>query len=268
MFRFRMWVILTMLVSGQLHASIPAKRHVYGCEKPLHAALFESGLLYSDKTGTGSSQDLLELLATESSCEIQISAKPRARIWYELENGSTDLTINGLISEERKKFGEFAPYMNAKSLVIIKKELSDVHSFGDFARLKTAYVSAVRSYKYGPDIDHFLDQMRKEGRVKEYKDDTALTRAFADGATSMIFLQGLTHEQILKENALEDKVRILNIDHGLVTGSFVFAKKNFTAQQLQAWQELVLKVRKNGQIKQIFKKFFGEKASQQFLLKN
>lgn len=247
-------------------SAIPTNKQVYGCEQPIEAALFESGLLYSEKTNSGSSKDLLELLARESGCEFHIDMKPRARIWREIESGEIGITINGLINEERKKFAGFAPYMSGKNLVIIKKEIKHIHSFKDIERRKDVYIGAVRSYKHGRDIDAFLDRMRKAERVKEYSDDTALTKAFALGATSVMFQQGLTYQKILSDHNLQNAVYILDIDKGPMTGATVFSSKRFNLSQIHSWQKLVDRLRHEGKIKKVFRKFFAEDICQKFIL--
>lgn len=266
-----MWRLRTALVLGAFSAcsssfAKPDKRSIYGCETPIEAALFESGLLYSDKTKTGSSKDLLELLAAESGCEFKIKFKPRARIWHELQNGGTDVTINGLMNEERKKFAGFAPYMSGKNLVIVRKDLGRVRSFSELAKMKEVFIGVVRMYKHGRDIDNFIEQMKLEGRVKAYANDSSLSRAFAAGAASVMFQQGLTYEKILQDSDLHDKVYIRDIDKGPMTGAVVLAKRKFTAEHIKAWQDLVIRLRESGKIKKVFRRFFSEETCRKYLL--
>jgi len=255
-----------ILLIGSVAFAKPTRQQIYGCETPIEAALFESGLLYSQETKSGSSKDLLELLASESGCVIHINFKPRARIWYELEEGTTGMTINGLMNAEREKFAGFAPYMSGKNLVIVKKELGNISTFAEFKKLKDVYIGVVRTYKHGRDIDQFIDEMKKMSRVKEYADDTALLKAFAMGATSIMFQQGLTYEKMLTDHQLEDAVRVLDIDKGPMTGAVALSKKRFTPEQIKAWQALVIRLRREGKIKKVFRKFFSEKTSRQYLL--
>lgn len=247
-------------------ASIPTPEQLYGCSKPVDAAVFESGLLYSEKTNSGAGKELLQLLAAESGCDIHIIFKPRARIWHEIETGDTAMTINGLVNEERKKIAGFAPYMSGKNLVILKKELGPIHNFSELSKRKNIYIGAVRAYKHGQDIDDFLDQMRKEGRVKEYSDDTALTKAFAAGAFSVMFQQGLTYEKILADFDMQSKVNVIDIDKHPMTGAVVFSNKVFTAAQIKSWQHLVARLRQSGKVKQVFKRFFAEDICRKFIL--
>lgn len=264
--KYQFFLICFFMFASRGNASIPTKKQIYGCEQPVEAALFESGLLYSEKTNSGSSKDFLELLAHESGCEFHIEMKPRARIWREIESGDTGITINGLINEERKKFAGFAPYMSGKNLVIIKKDVGRIRSFKDLERRSDIYIGAVRSYKHGRDIDVFLARMRKADRVKEYSDDTALAKAFALGATSVMFQQGLTYQKILEDHNLTHAVYILDLDKGPMTGAAVFSQKKFSLGQIHAWQKLVDRLRHEGKIKHVFRKFFSEDTCQKYLL--
>jgi polar amino acid transport system substrate-binding protein len=258
-------LLLSLLPSLKLLAKENVK-HIYGCEKPLNAALFESGLLFSVKQNRGSSKDLLELLAAESGCEIQLEIKPRARIWSDIKSGDTAMTTNGLISAERQEFAAFAPYVSGKNIAFIRKELGPVKSFDDIANLKGTYIGVVRKYKHGNDIDDFIEKMKKLGRVREFTDDAILNRVFAAGGVGVMFQMGLTYKGMLEENHIEDKVNIVDLEKHPVMAGVVFSKKRFTAEQIKAWQDLVLKLRKSGKLKKIYVKFFGQETADKYLL--
>lgn len=79
------------------------------------------GVLYVKGRG-GIDEDVLQELIKRSHCAFSISVLPRARSWYELEEGSIDMLASGVPTADRDKYAWFVSYLSDKKLHIFRTE--------------------------------------------------------------------------------------------------------------------------------------------------
>lgn len=227
----------------------------YGCkEKTLDVALYDLGILFSSKQNKGIDKDLVDLIKQKTKCHFNISTKPRARIWRELENGGTDITVSGISTEERKKFAYFINYLNAKNYALFGKKIN-AKNLKDFEkRSRRTFVGVVRSFKHGKLIDAFIDQMRTQNRVKDFPSSEDVFHALESGQIDLMFsLQLVFPYQKNGEN-----FNVVDVDSEAVAHGLVLARRSFTAAQVENWNSLFLHLHQRKEIEKILGTYVKE----------
>jgi len=228
------------------------------CPNPITFALYENGYIYDAASNSGIDKDVAEELARRSGCRFELSLKPRARIWYELEQGSLMMTGSGIQTEARDAFAWVVRYMAQKNYVLLEKSLA-VSDSGQFAADNQLIWGAVRSYKHGVTADAYLEKLRGNSRVADEADIETAFRTLLNKRTSAMFAPPPAYAKYLKEMNLESRLRVedwfpddLPIPHGLI-----FSKKYFSADEIKKWRAIVVQMRADGTLKAIYKKHLG-----------
>lgn len=237
------------------------------CPKPISFALYENGSIYETASNTGIDKDVADELSKRSGCRFEYSVKPRARIWYELENGDLMMTGSGIQTAQRELFSWSVRYMAQKNYVLVANSLN-INSAVQFAAQSDLLWGAVRSYKHGVQADEFLSKLRQNARVKEEADLEAVLRIFGlPNRTAALFAPPPAYAKYVKEMNLASRIRIEDWfpeDRPIPHGMF-FSKKYFSAPEFKKWRLIIDHMRTDGTLKTIYKKHLGEVDAERML---
>lgn len=250
-------VLISLATSTKAFAAISCP------EKGWTAGLYEHGVLFFDGR-SGIDQDIINEVRKRTGCKIYSSLMPRARIWHDLEQGDLDLSVSGIKTTERLGFAWFIPYMRMKNMVLLAPEVPlSVKRPEDFIQRPYLVFGAVRSFKHGDINDQVLEQLAQHNRVQYYPDSRTLFKALKQQRVHGIFAQAPVYRHLLPELRLSSKLRILDwaseeagVEHGLV-----LAKANFNEQQAQEWYQLILEIKQDGTLLNIFSTYLPKEEA-------
>lgn len=230
---------------------------------PIRFAHYEFGLLYSADTGTGIDDEVQQELARRSGCRFEVSLRPRARIWVDLQSGALDMAGSGVQTPARDAFAWFAHYVLEDNHVVLADSVpADVRTLADFIARPELKMGGVRSFSYSPYYDEHVERLRQAGRIYLVGDTGALYRMFSQGRyDAFIASQFLSRHYFRQFNIAEPK-RIEDWDPAPATPSgLVIAKKRFTPAQARAWQTLVQRMLDDGTMLRIVSRHMEPKAA-------
>lgn len=231
--------------------------------KPISLSFFDFGLFYFDKNGQGEgiSRDVIDELIKRTGCKFITQVMPRARTWNDLATGNLDMTVDGIVTQERERFGWFIPYNKIKNYALIKakvgKTVSGSKNFMDQRKLR---FGVVRSFNHGVDLENWLDQMRDEKRVEESANIEILFNKFMLGRIDAMFAPPAVYRKFLHDLNIENDVEVQDwapSDKGIIA-SLVLAKSRFSEADAKDWERLIKEMRRDGTFKHIFSRYLSE----------
>lgn len=233
---------------------------------PIRFGHYEMGALYMSGIG-GIDEDLLQALIKHSGCDFTISVRPRVRSWVELEAGSLDMVASGIQTIERDQFAWFAPYLLDKKFVLLGPKIPEsIKTIKQFLAEPKLSLGGVRSFKYGPFYDNFIDTLDQMHRMQKLNDTDTVYRMFARGRFDATIASPLAYRYYLKAYPPNGKVRFMNWDLGEKSvSSLVLSKKSFTEEQARQWQALISTLIANGTILNILSKHLGAEEARETL---
>lgn len=231
--------------------------------KAWSVGLYEHGLLFFHGR-SGIDKDIVDEIRKRTGCKLYSSLMPRARIWYDLEQGKLDLSVSGMASAKRRRFAWFIPYMQMKSMVVLAPSVPlSVVQAADFLKRSNLIFGAVRSFQHGQLNDELLQQLANLGRLQYYPDSRTLFKALKQERVHAIFAQVPAYRHFIPELQLSSKIRILDwalqeegLQHGLV-----LAKSSFTEQQMEQWHALMQQMKQDGTLHRIFTRYLSEQEA-------
>lgn len=246
---------------AQLGAAAPA------CG-PYSVAMYEFGALYyrnADQSFSGIDKDVIEALARRSGCILEQRLDSRVRIWDQLARGTLDITVSGVETAERLKLAEFYPYISTRNFALLRKTLAPQFTGAEaFLAAREHRIAVVRGFRYGPQLDALIQQLREQGRVDEVADMPTLLRVLKAGRVSLIFV----HPFILApwQAELEPDFKLLDwapTDH--VVGALVVARNRVSAADRQLLRQHLDAMLLDGEVLQILRRHLSPEMSEQLL---
>jgi polar amino acid transport system substrate-binding protein len=256
------WFVILLAFTGQIQLAAASSASMCP-EKPIRFAHYESGFMYSSGNG-GIDDDFQKELARLSGCQFEVSVKPRARFWYELERGTIDMGASGIQTAERDKFARFFPYLVEDNVVIIGPKVPpDVHSVEQFMANPALKLGSVRAFRYSPYYDQFIDKLIAAGRYSEYAEPTSVNRMFGKQGFDIFITNPILYLYQVKKLHLPPAQRIEDWDPaGPTPSGLVLSKSTFTPEQAKQWQDLVEKLVDDGTVLRIAVKYLGPDLGQ------
>ncbi len=249
-----------LLVGGSFFflGLVTAQSKTLCLEHPIRFAHYEFGLMYSTGYG-GVDDDLQKELERRSGCQFEVSVQPRARTWRDLENGSIDMAGSGVQTVARDNFAWFYHYIFEDNLVVLGPKVPpDMHSFSKFLADPKLNLGGVRSYRYSPYYDPYVDQLIANRRHVESADPGVLYRMFAIQRFDAFITNPILYLYYVKQLKLPAPTRVEDWDPGGPTPSgLVLSKKSFSAEQAAQWGALIQKMLADGSIQKITVKHMG-----------
>jgi len=225
------------------------------CPRPLSLALHEHGLLYSGETGEGIDKDMADELARRSGCKLIVSVMPRARIWQLIEGGALDFSLSGITNPAREQFAAFAWYVSNKYYLLVRKD-ANVGALADFERNPQLKLGVIRSFRYSPTANRFVDALDAQGRVSHASSLDPLYQVLLDNRVQAMIIEPFDYPTIL-QGTVRAQTRIVEFDDPPVPHGLIMSKKSLSPAQQQAWRALVDEMRADGTVQRIFEKYFS-----------
>ena len=227
-------------------------------DRPIRFAHYEFGLIYSSGYG-GIDDDLQKELARRTGCAFEVSVRPRARTWTDLKSGSVDMAGSGIQTPERDKYSWFHHYIVEDNVVVLGPKVPPgMHSFAQFVADPNLTLGGVRSYRYSPYYDPYVDQLIAKRRHVESADPGALYRMFAVPRFDAFITNPILYLYYVKQLKLPAPARVEDWDPGGPTPSgLVLSKKTFSPAQSAQWGSLIQKMLADGSIQKITVKHMG-----------
>lgn len=224
------------------------------CSRPFSLALHDHGLLYSSQTGEGIDKDFSDELIRRSGCKIGVTLMPRARIWQLIESGALDFSLSGITNEARDRYAAFAWYFSNKYYLLVRKDV-EVKKLADFERNSTFRLGVIRSFRYSPTANRFVDELDTQGRVSYATRLDPLYEVLLEGRIQAMIIEPFDYPS-LESGQIRDKTVIVEFDDPPVPHGLIMSRKALSPQQLDAWRALVDEMRADGTVQRIFEKYF------------
>jgi len=253
MFR-RWWMALAGVagVAGLLGA--PAQAAGPDCDRPFSLALHDHGLLYDSRSGEGIDKDFADELIRRSGCKVSVSLMPRARIWQLIESGVLDFSLSGIANEARDRFAGFAWYFSNKYYLLVRKD-AGVQKLADFDGNPALKLGVIRSFRYSPTANRFVDRLDGQGRVSQATALAPLYQVLLDNRVQAMIIEPFDYPT-LESAAIREQTLILEFDDPPVPHGLIMSRKSLPPAQQQAWRTLVDGMRTDGTVTRIFEKYF------------
>lgn len=249
-----------------LCASLPLLASERYCpNRPLLVGLFYYGHIYrEDKSGIDS--DLMQLLQDRTGCLFVTEVMPRARTWYNLEQGLLDMTSTGILTEERAAHSWFIPYMQLKNYLIVSASLTpEQQNVAGFIADDNLYFGAVRGFKHGEPLDNILAVLAKTQRVLYSPDAPTLFYALKRGRVHAMFSQPPIYRYFLTDELDQGLYQLLDWAPELAgtPHHLVLQRQTFSADQAEAWLQLIQELTRQGELSRIYRTYLSaEEACQ------
>lgn len=238
-------------------------------DRPIALGFSELGSFYND--GTGLDQDVVDELTKRSKCRFAKSVIPRVRVWKDLEDGSLDMGVSGIETEERAKFAAFLPYIAQKNYALLSRKMpAGVMSMEDFVALpgKLRW-GAVRGFRHGSYYDGLIARLKAEDRLDEVTETDQLFKMLkADRYMGMLALPMVYHLK-LKEFDMADRVTVVDwkpndpsVKHGLV-----LSRARFSPAEIEKWANIVDAMNRDGTMEKLIGKYLPPLEAARSLVK-
>jgi len=231
-------------------------------DKPIRLAFYSYGYLYFNENmgGQGIDKDIVDELAKRTACKFDMRVMPRARIWFDLENGGLDMSVSGIQNPVRDLFAWFAPYLSMKNYVVVRASLAaSVPSAERFINQPTLRFGVVRSFKHGVQQDQWLEQLRASQRVEDSNSIETLFKKLQGKHIDALFSPPLVYAKSLEDLGFKKEAAILDWtpqEKGVHLG-LILAKSRFNEVEAKKWQALVNGMRADGSLQRIYSRYLS-----------
>lgn len=225
-------------------------------DQPIRLAFYESGLFYYD--GQGVDVELVKELRRRTGCTFETSVLPRVRAYTLLENGQIDIVMAAVENPARNAFAYFAPYLQQRFLAVIPRSVPpEKTTLAAFTADPSLHFGMVRGVSYGVPRDKWTEQMMAAGRVQIAPTPAIAYRMLEGGRFSALFAIPLQYEKELTDRGLRDQMVIVDwFPHEPPTPrNLALSRKNFTPEQLAAWNALAKTLRTDGTMQAILQRY-------------
>lgn len=248
---------LTILVAVLLASALPAlAADQTACPRPYTLALHEHGLLYSADTDRGIDKDTVDRLEERSGCKIVVSLMPRARIWQLIESGALDFSLSGITNDERNQFASFAWYFSDKYYLLVRKDL-DVRSIDEFSRSTRLQLGVIRSFRYSPTANRFVDNLQAEQRVVFASSLEPLYNMLLSGQIQGMIIEPFDYPA-LQEQSIREATQLLEFNDPAVPHGLIMSKKSLSPAEQERWRAIIATMKNDGTVLSIFKTYFPD----------
>ncbi|MRW87913.1 transporter substrate-binding domain-containing protein [Pseudoduganella sp. FT26W] len=235
---------------------------------PLRVAFYETGYLsFGDK---GVDRELVAELVRRSGCRIEALTPPRARAYAMLQAGQVDIVTAALVNHQRDSYAFFVPYMQQRFAIVLRRDTAaGIKTANAFAARPALRFGAVRGVNYGGERDQWVARMERERRLEQGASPTTAFRMLGSGRFDAMFAIPLQYEKELADLDMQNRVEIIDWfpDETAPLRTLAFSRKNFSADQLQAWEGVVKSMQKDGFVKRVLEKYLTPKEVAKAVIK-
>ena len=224
------------------------------CSRTFTLGLHDHGLLYSANTGTGVDKDFADELIRRSGCKVTVSLMPRSRIWQLIESGALDFSLSGITNAERDRFASFAWYFSNKYYLLVRQD-AGVRNIADFERNGQLRLGVIRSFRYSPTANRFVDQLQGANRVSQAGGLDPLYQTLALGHIHGMIIEPFDYPALTEKN-IRAFTAIIEFNDPAVPHGLIMSNKSLPAVERDKWRALVQGMRADGSVRRIFEKYF------------
>lgn len=250
----------SLLIPILLYATVASAADGPDCSRRLTLGLHDHGLLYSADTDTGIDRDFADELIARSGCKIAVSVMPRARIWQLIESGALDLSLSGIANQARNRFAGFAWYFSNKYYLLARRD-AEIDSLPGFAQKPQLRLGVIRSFRYSKNANQLLDQLHAAQRVEYATRLDPLYQALAINRIQGMIIEPFDYSQV-EESPIRAITHIVDTGDPAIPHGLIMSNKSITPQEQQKWRALVDRMRADGTVLRIFKKYFSPELAQ------
>ncbi len=230
------------------------------CSRTFTLAYHQHGMLYEKDSNTGIDKDVAQELMRRSGCKFEISVMPRSRIWAWIESGELDFSMSGITNAERDRFAGFAWYLCNKYYLLVRKD-SGVKSLPAFEADPALSIGAIRSFRYSPALNRFVDRLTSRKRVTEVPDHAQLLGMISLNRIQGMIIEPFNYSQVDRQ-ALQKMTRIIETEDPPTLHGLIMSKKSLPAAERKKWAAIIDGMHKDGTIYRILRKYFDRKMAQ------
>jgi len=130
-----------------------------------------------------------------------------------------------------------------------------VRKLADFERNSAFRLGVIRSFRYSPAANRFVDELDTQGRVSYASRLDPLYQVLLEGRIQAMIIEPFDYPS-LESGKIRDKTVIVEFDDPPVPHGLIMSRKALSPQQLDAWRALVDEMRADGTVQRIFEKYF------------
>ena len=246
--KFMIILFFILATSSAAAADKPDCAHTYTL------AYHEHGMLYSAATNTGIDKDVAEEMIKRSGCKFEVSLMPRSRIWLLIEEGKLDFSMSGISNDARDKYAGFAWYFHNKYYLLARKD-AHVKSLADFEKNPHLEIGAVRSFRYSPKANAFIDKLSEQHRITDVLEHKQLLNMIKLNRIQGMIIEPFNNTQVEKHQ-LEKITTIIDAGDPPVLHGLIMSKKALTESEQNKWRAIIDDMREDGTLLRIMNKYF------------
>jgi polar amino acid transport system substrate-binding protein len=224
------------------------------CSRTFTLAYHEHGMLYSSDANTGIDKDVAEEMIKRSGCQFEISLMPRSRIWLLIEEGKLDFSMSGITNDARDKFAGFAWYFHNKYYLLARKD-ARVNSLSDFEKNPNLEIGAVRSFRYSPKANAFVDKLNAQKRVTDVLEHKQLLNMIKLNRIQGMIMEPFNNSQV-ESHELENITSIIDTGDAPVLHGLIMSKSTLPESEQKKWRSIINGMVKDGSMLRIMNKYF------------
>lgn len=251
------WAIRTLLIPLLWFTTAATGSAQTGpdCSRPLTLALHEHGLLYSSTTGQGIDMDIASELIRRSGCKVTVTVMARSRIWQLIESGALDFSLSGITNEQRDSFAAFAWYFSNKYYLLVRKD-AHVKRIADFENNPALTLGVIRSFRYGPSANLFVDRLSLARRLSQSTGLDPLYQALTLNRIQGMIIEPFDYPEV-DGGRIKELASILEMQDEAVPHGLIMSRKSLAPAEIEKWRTLINGMRADGAVLRIFEKYFA-----------
>ncbi len=224
------------------------------CSRTYTLAYHEHGMLYSSTTDSGIDKDVADEMIKRSGCKFEVSLMPRSRIWMLIEAGKLDFSMSGITNDARDKFAAFAWYFHNKYYLLVRKD-ANVKSLAEFEKNPNLEIGAVRSFRYSPKANAFVDKLSEQKRITDALEHKQLLNMISLNRIQGVIVEPFNSSQV-ESQLLAKTTTIIDAGDPPVLHGLIMSKTSLSESEQAKWRGIIDSMRKDGTLLRIMNKYF------------
>ncbi|WP_374424363.1 substrate-binding periplasmic protein [Chromobacterium sp.] len=210
--------------------------------------------------GKGYDVDLVHELARRLDCKIREEREyPRLRVLLLVQHGKLNLATSTIPLHKRLRYAWVLPYTRDRNMTLLNPAVQSKtpEQWLNDPKLKWG---AVIGYRNSPLQDHFLQQMAKRDKLICAANEEDLLAMLRSGSITAAFSQPQVYDHWLNgQPRARLKVKVMDPfrDSSLENG-LVLSHRGFTERQMRVWRDELAKMREDGSLHRILRKYLSE----------
>ncbi len=207
---------------------------------------------------TGLDLDILKAAFNEAGCKIEFVEMPWKRMLLSVEDGNINVVMGASRLPEREKYAVFSqPYRDESFSIFMRKNgkhTYKIQRLEDLIRYNIK-LGIVRGYFYGKKFDEAMTNPGFKELVEEAKDDETNIKKLEGERVDALLIDPYVGIARMKKTGFLNKIYKTPLTLTTEPIHAMFSKKSVSAETVKSFNEGLNKIKKNGKMNQIFKKY-------------